>query len=234
MPRLLVSVRNVAEAQAALAGGADLIDVKEPANGPLGRADNPIIEKILESVAGRALVSAAGGELERHSLRLPKGVSFAKFGLAGWRGRNWVETLHAVLLLNGSGRVAVAYADWDSCHAPPPEEVAVAAIEHRYAAFLIDTFQKTGSTLLDVVSIETIADLTHRCQSAGVAVALAGSLGIAEIERLRDIAPDWFAVRGAACEGGRNGTISEVRVRELKSVLRAPLRRHRVAANQSP
>ena len=36
--RLLVSVRSAAEAEEALAGGAALIDVKEPANGPLGKA----------------------------------------------------------------------------------------------------------------------------------------------------------------------------------------------------
>ena len=36
MTRLLVSVRSAAEALAALAGDADLIDVKEPAGGSLG------------------------------------------------------------------------------------------------------------------------------------------------------------------------------------------------------
>ena len=38
MSGLLVSVRNVEEALAALEGGASLIDVKEPSRGPLGRA----------------------------------------------------------------------------------------------------------------------------------------------------------------------------------------------------
>ena len=36
-PQLLVSVRNATEAAAAVLGGADILDVKEPANGPLGR-----------------------------------------------------------------------------------------------------------------------------------------------------------------------------------------------------
>ncbi len=35
---LLVSVRNEVEAEMAIGGGADLIDVKEPANGSLGMA----------------------------------------------------------------------------------------------------------------------------------------------------------------------------------------------------
>lgn len=67
--RLLVSVRSAAEAEAALAGGADLIDIKEPTRGSLGRADDRVIADILRQVAGRRPVSAALGELwdARHS-----------------------------------------------------------------------------------------------------------------------------------------------------------------------
>ena len=46
-PRLLVSVRDAVEAEAALAGGAHLIDVKEPARGALGRADDATIAAVV-------------------------------------------------------------------------------------------------------------------------------------------------------------------------------------------
>ena len=51
-------------------------------------------------------------------------------------------------------------------------------------------------------------------------MALAGSLGPREIGRLRELAPDWFAVRGAACAGGRAGTVNVERVRSLTALLR--------------
>ena len=41
-----------------------------------------------------------------------------------------------------------------------------------------------------------------------------------QIERLRPLAPDWFAVRGAACIGGRGGTVSTERVQQLVAVIR--------------
>src|SRR5947209_20487137 len=47
-PRLLVSVRNVAEAEAALAGGCDVLDLKEPGRGAMGMADISTIEAVLE------------------------------------------------------------------------------------------------------------------------------------------------------------------------------------------
>ena len=45
-PKLLVSVRTIEEARAALAGGADIIDIKEPTRGSLGRADEAVLTSI--------------------------------------------------------------------------------------------------------------------------------------------------------------------------------------------
>src|SRR5215468_9568595 len=84
-PGLLISVRDAAEAEAALRGGADVIDVKEPRRGSLGRADAATIAAVVACVAGRRPVSAALGELvEPGSEAVPgPGLSFVKWGLAG-------------------------------------------------------------------------------------------------------------------------------------------------------
>jgi uncharacterized protein (UPF0264 family) len=63
--RLLVSVRNVDEAASALSGGADIVDVKEPGNGALGKASDDHIQSIIDYVAAHSTdvpVSAALGE----------------------------------------------------------------------------------------------------------------------------------------------------------------------------
>ena len=46
MAELLVSVRSLGEAQAALVAGAAVIDVKEPLRGSLGRADDATISAL--------------------------------------------------------------------------------------------------------------------------------------------------------------------------------------------
>lgn len=219
MTRLLISVRDADEAAAALAGGADLIDIKEPANGPLGRADWPVAASIVEAVAGRAPVSAACGELELSPLPVVPGLTLVKFGLAGWADRDWPSAWQRIRLSWSCGAVAVAYADWQLCDAPPADEVAAIAIRDRFDAFLIDTFEKNGRTLLDNMDLPVIARLTRQCQTAGVPVALAGSLGLSEIERLRDVHPDWIAVRGAACRRGRGSKVDVDRVKELKQAV---------------
>ncbi|MBV9124193.1 MAG: hypothetical protein JO112_12620, partial [Planctomycetes bacterium] len=76
MAGLLVSVRSAVEAEAALAGGATLIDVKEPAHGSLGRALDAILEEVVACVGGQCPVSAALGELREEAPPLAGG---------GWR-----------------------------------------------------------------------------------------------------------------------------------------------------
>lgn len=62
-PRLLVSVKNLPEAEAAVAGGADWIDLKQPSQGPLGPVDVGTGITVAERFSAHYPVSAAGGEL---------------------------------------------------------------------------------------------------------------------------------------------------------------------------
>ena len=52
MTKLLVSVRDAAEARLAVEAGVDLIDVKEPSAGPLGAAAAETLAEIAAAVAG--------------------------------------------------------------------------------------------------------------------------------------------------------------------------------------
>jgi len=220
---LLVSVRSAAEARAALAGGAALIDVKEPRRGSLGRADDETIAAVVRGVAGRRPVSAALGELTEQRPAPACPLAYVKWGLAGCRDQSdWAGELTraADLLPPGCRPVAVAYADWKRAQAPPPEEVLTLAAQLRLGALLIDTWQKDGSTLLDWLPVGEIGCLGERCRTAGVPLALAGSLGLAEIRTLLPLQPDWFAVRGAVCRGRQRGAaIEEDKVRELAEAI---------------
>ncbi len=230
-PQLLVSVRSAAEVEAAIAGGADLIDVKEPERGSLGPPDRSVLAEVVASVAGRRPVSAALGELLDSFWKEPSVVpqlAYAKWGLAGfqrhapllWRWELTYASRRLVEVNPGCRAVAVAYADWKRAQAPSPDEILILTTSLRLGAFLLDTWQKDGSTLLDWLSVSEIAQLRGRCRSAGVPVALAGSLGVAEIQTLLPLRPDWFAVRGAVCHGRQRGaSIDEGKVRQLAELL---------------
>ncbi len=224
---LLVSVRSEAEAEAALAGGAALIDVKEPDRGSLGRAEEGVIAAVVRTVAGRRPVSAALGELADAPEPPILPLAFAKWGLAGWlRRSDWPHHLASAAqsLPPHCRPVAVAYADWHRAAAPCPADVCAFATHRKWGAFLLDTWQKDGTTLLDWLTLDELSELRGRCRNAGVPIALAGSLGAEQLRRLRPLQPDWFAVRGAVCRGGeRARAIDQDRVRRLVELVAEPI-----------
>jgi uncharacterized protein (UPF0264 family) len=182
----------------------------------------------VEFLRGRCPLSAALGELaENEDVPGVAGLEFVKWGLAG-SGPDWQPRLKRALQKAGeiAGRsgVVVAYADAAKAGAPSVDEVVEFATEKPGRVLLIDTFAKgpPRRTLLDWLSVEHVREICQRCREAEVRVALAGSLGEAEILSLLPAEPDWFAVRGAACKGGRRDSrVSPQRVRFLKEVLNA-------------
>jgi uncharacterized protein (UPF0264 family) len=227
MAGLLVSVRSAEEAEAACAGGADLIDVKEPARGSLGRADPATVRAVIEVVAKRRPVSAALGELRTSPEPFSvEEIGFGKWGLSqlaespDWRARLDEAATGLRCITPRCCPVAVAYADWWLAGSPRPAEIAEFASSRRWSAFLLDTWTKDGRSLLDFVAKREVAELCHICRRAGVRVALAGSLDATGIACLRELEADWIAVRTAACvDGRRQQPICPQRVRQLAELL---------------
>jgi uncharacterized protein (UPF0264 family) len=228
MAGLLVSVRSALEAEVALEAGAALIDVKEPARGSLGRADDEVIAAVLSQVKARRPVSAALGEFrDSPSPFFRRGLAFVKWGLSGCGEESgWEDNLkRAVNVLQETDPncrpVAVAYADWQQAQSPPPAAVVELACALPSGAFLIDTWRKDGKNLLDWLTVEEICQLCRGCRRAGVPVALAGALQAEQIASLRPAEPDWFAVRTAACRHAqRNQPICPRQVRRLAQLAR--------------
>jgi (5-formylfuran-3-yl)methyl phosphate synthase len=226
MTGLLVSVRNAMEAVVALDGGADLIDVKEPARGALGAADGAVWLDVLAVVARRVPTSAALGELA-DSPALPshpalQGFNFAKLGLAGCGDQpHWSErwTWAVTQLPAETVPVAVVYADWQAARTPPPDEIVAVAARCGCGAVLVDTYVKAGATLLDLGAALPLAPLIESARDLGLKIVLGGGLGHESIPRVLALRPDYVAVRGAACRGARTDAVDGTLVRGLKQLL---------------
>lgn len=205
--KLLVSVRDAAEAGIALEAGADIIDVKEPARGSLGRADDGTIAAVARTVGDRRLVTAALGELLARPSPPGEFDGWLKVGLEGCgEGIDWPARLRMLIGDVAPRRmVAVAYADSAGARSPLPAQVLHFAAEHGCPALLVDTWAKDGPTLLDWLPLSVLRDWCGLCREAGTQLALAGALGEAQITQILPLKPDIIAVRGAACRGGARG-----------------------------
>ncbi len=234
--RLLVSVRNAKEAEDALLGGADIIDVKEPNHGSLGRATAESICSVLKAVRQSVPVTVAMGELSEGNLTrdIPDGVFAAKFGLAGALALNttlsdghpnitWQHAWQTRWSNWNGNRVAVAYADYHKSMSPLPQEVALAALDVSCTYLLIDTFEKTASLreLLDASELAHELDAAIEIARASrMQLVIAGSVAQSDFAYFADRwGPHIFAVRGAACAGDRTASICRSRVEQLKQAL---------------
>ncbi len=220
--KLLVSVRSASEALDAVAGGADLIDIKEPDRGTLGRADDAVIAAVVDAVAARRPLSAAMGELrDAVNWHAPSAkLRYIKFGLAGCRDFPWQERLLELRAIAGASVVPAAYADWERSGAPPVEEVADFVAAHHFPVMLIDTFEKDGRNVFSFLSAKRLCEIIAPLAAHGCQVALAGSLSDRDLAAVAEICPAWLAVRGAACVGGnRQSRVDVGRVRFLKNAL---------------
>lgn len=223
--RLLVSVRNATEAAAALAGGADIVDAKEPLNGALGPVATPVLQAIAATVAGTTPVSVALGDAGTDDIDVglraaaAVGAAFVKVGFAGTQDHDRVSPDVATLmrLVGPAALILVAYADHEQAGAPSPDTLIGLGQRWNAAGILLDTYDKRGAALTAVMSERALRAFVTRARSAGQLVALAGRLTPDDLDMVRDTGANIVGVRGAACDGGRAGVVSAARVHALRS-----------------
>jgi uncharacterized protein (UPF0264 family) len=234
--KLLVSVVDAGEARAAAAAGADIVDVKNPAEGSLGAPTPAVIAAVRDAVGGERPVSAAIGDMPN----LPgtaalaalgaalSGAAFVKVGLHGVSSEADAVTLlravrEAVADVDGAVVVAGAYADARRlAHAPlAPELLPRVARAAGVGICLLDTAVKDGRGLLDWLSPDALTALVADAHAAGLQVALAGALQAQDLPMIRATAADIAGVRSAVCgTGGRTAPLEEARVRALVAATR--------------
>ena len=244
-PQLLVSVRSEDEARAAIAGGCDILDVKEPDRGPLGAASLDVIAGVAEIAAASGIPSSAAlGEaasfvesdlesktgLPMQLFNLPRPPSFVKAGPAGLaQVRNgldrWIDLVRDSSESPDRPRwVAVIYADWAAAQAPSPDEILDAVLSCSSDCFpgvLVDTFDKRSRSLLEMFDPAQLGELAERVHETGRFLALAGRLREDHLERLVPGSADIIAVRSAACENGnRRARVCAAAVRRLRHLLK--------------
>ena len=233
-PRLLVSVRNLEEARDAIAGGAEIIDLKEPDAGSLGMADRSSIQAVIQWKNSKRIdvpVSAALGELSEWDHRdyelIPEGLDYVKVGLAREDPFSFGQRLMdlraqvASTQTNPPRWVTVAYADSRAACSPSVDDIARFAISSNSAGLLVDTYHKTGVPLTEIMSVDQLADLGSMLNQHGLFFAIAGQIQPNNVsDCLNVIRPQIIAVRSAACRhGDRTQPVSRSAVESLKRVL---------------
>lgn len=242
---MLVSVKNLPEARIALAvHGVSIIDVKDPHNGSLGFAGADVINPIAAAVAGQRArdcdalggpkpspkpspipsapspgLSIAMGELTDHrphqvcDIRWDD-VDYVKFGLSGlYPNQAWRRPLSAAfsLIPDRVQKVLVLYVDQVS------PKVATAMLQRPINAsvVLLDTFDKTNGNAFAYWNVNDCQSLFLAATACGMATVMAGSIGLPDLPNAQRTNAQRVGVRGAVCEGPRDGNLSAIRLQSF-------------------
>jgi len=227
---------NEKEASEAIAGGADIIDVKNPEEGALGANFPWVIKRIKEITPKNIHVSCTLGEVPNlpGSISLAAlgaaslGVDYIKVGLYGFK-----EPKEATYLLQNINRaakeynsnikvVAVGYADAERIGAIYPLLIPEIAHNAQVDVAMIDTAIKDGKNLFSFLTNKQLEKFVNSTHKFGLEAALAGSLKKQDLQTVYKLGADIAGSRGAACTNNDRvkGQITEKRVRELVKALK--------------
>ena len=223
------------EALEAVAGGADIIDVKNPKEGALGASFPWVIKRIREVTPKRLEVSCTLGDLPN----LPGSAALAALGAAA-TGVNYIKCslycvktqAEAVYLIknvskaakeyNSSIKIAAAgFADAERVGSVNPLLIPLITHEAGADIAMLDTAVKDGQNLLNFLKPDQLKAFVDDAHRMGLKAALAGSLKKENLPALCGLGVDIIGVRGAACTGGDrvNGRITMEKVAELVQIV---------------
>lgn len=232
MTGLLASVATLAEMETARRGGADIVDLKNPARGALGAWP---IAALKDAVAlwsqwgeRRPELSATIGDhpmapatvLAAAASVAATGVPLVKLGVFADGDPAACFTALAPLATR-TKLIAVFFGDLG----PDPSLIARAA-KARFHGVMLDTADKSAGGLRAYMSDDELRAFVAAAKAQGLLTGLAGSLKPADIVPLSPLAPDYLGFRGALCSGGRTGELQEDAVADVARLIR---RRRRAA-----
>jgi len=229
--KLLISPKNKKEAIESIVGGADIIDVKNPTEGPLGANFPWIIQDIVKIVPNNIETSCTIGEMPNcpGSISLAArgaatiGVNYIKVGLSGLRKNQeiinfLINIVRSVKDCNSKIKVVITgYADAEQIGSINPLMVPKIVSKVQADVAMIDTAIKDGSSLFNYLNEHQLRNFINEAKKHKVITALAGSLKKEELAKVYSLGADIAGVRGAVCTFGDRikGQITRKRVSEI-------------------
>jgi (5-formylfuran-3-yl)methyl phosphate synthase len=202
-PAFLASVTSPTEASLAVAGGADVIDAKNPMLGAYGALPYAVVRAIRQATPASMPVSATIGDgthdqllAAAHAMSSQTGCTYIKIALTHDHDTAALIKDLGALKLGKTRLVGMLLAD------QYPDLGLIAAMASAgFAGAMLDTADKTAGALPDVLEAVTVAQFIITTQKSGLFAGVAGSLRLSHVADLVRLKPNVIGFRGALCVG---------------------------------
>ena len=202
MTGFLASVTGPAEAEAAVIGGADIIDLKNPLTGALGALPFETVKASVETISQRAITSATIGDLPPDPARVTQavrkmkttGVDIIKIGF--FQATDYRPLIDALTHEASEHQlVAVLFADQQ-----PNLDLLPHLAACGFYGVMLDTATKNGGGLLANMESKKLSEFIQNARQSGLISGLAGQLSMDDIPVLLSLKPDYLGFRTALCQ----------------------------------
>ena len=221
MSKILASIKNISEAKILIDTEIDIIDLKDPSNGALGKLENNDIKDIINFIDKKKLTSSTIGDLPNNKDLISEivgelsntDVDFIKIGVYE---NNYINTLSKIK--SCKKLIAVFFADK---FLPTKEEILILK-NSGFSGVMIDTSNKNSGNLFNHVSDNEVHNFISNAKNLNLLTGVAGSINGSHINQISKLNPNYMGFRGALCEDKqmRNSKISARNVKNIVNLVK--------------
>ena len=229
--KLLVSIRSIEEVKVVNGLNIDIIDLKEPQNGPIGMLDFIDIKKIVVALRDNKFCGKisttfelSDGNLSRNEIAKIEdlgsvGLDYIKIGVSadGNTSENlkqFTESLSKIKHLVLENKLILVLMITDKYSFKFVKSISPSMVK-KFSGIMIDTLDKENGSVFDIVNLTELKIIKEFALENNVDFGIAGSLDVSHTSLINQLQPNWAGYRGGVCLKKRSGPLSRVRLENL-------------------
>ena len=229
--KLLVSIRSIEEVKVVNGLNIDIVDLKEPKNGPIGMLDLIDIRKIVLSLRDNNFCGKISTTFELNDGNISPtdiakiedlgsvGLDYIKVGVSA-DGNTWAnltkftESLSKIKNRDLENKLILVLMITDKQSFKFVKNISPSMVG-KFSGIMIDTLDKENGSVFDIVNFTELNIIKKFALENNVDFGIAGSLDVSHTSLINQLQPSWAGYRGGVCLKKRSGPISRVRLENL-------------------
>ena len=222
MSKILASIQNMSEAKIIINSEIDIIDLKDPEKGALGKLKTNDIKNIINFINKKKLTSSTIGDLPNNKILIKKivdelsktNIDFIKIGVYE---NNYIDTLSEIKSIKKL--IAVFFAD---LFLPSTNDLLVLK-KSGFSGVMLDTSNKKSGNLFNHLDYSDLSNFILNSKKLNLLTGVAGSINKSHIDQILKLSPNYMGFRGALCENklSRSSKISANNVENIVQEVKA-------------
>jgi len=229
--KLLISIRSIEEVKVVNGLNIDIIDLKEPKNGPIGMLDFIDIKKIVLALRDNNFCGKISttfelndGNLSRNDIAKIEnlgsvGLDYIKVGVSAdgntWENlKKFTKSLSKIKNRVLENKLILVLMITDKHSFKFVKNISPSMVG-KFSGIMIDTLDKENGSVFDIVNFTELSIIKKFALENNIDFGIAGSLDVSHTSLINQLQPNWAGYRGGVCLKKRSGPLSRVRLENL-------------------